>query len=146
MVQLKTEQQFKWGQKNIIPIVGLVEISPEGIIEVETQEIADQIIAIGIGFEIHQSGSTTTLPQITTQEQTTTTTTIQSLAPKTEQDELGDKGEQNSLNKDDEKDELFKSLETKTITELQELAKPFAVKDWTGLNKAKLIDYLKSKI
>lgn len=147
MVQLKTEQQFKWGQKNIIPFVGEVSISSEGIIEVASQELAEQIVQSNVGFSIIEKvGKTTTTT--TQQSSTTTTTTSTPLNPKTEEDDLGDKGgNENDLGGgNDEKDELLKSLEGKSLAELKELAKPFPSAEWRSLNKEKLTDYLKSKL
>lgn len=50
MVQLKTNQTFKFGQTNILPILGETKISQSGIIEVPDQETADILKASQIGF------------------------------------------------------------------------------------------------
>lgn len=134
MVYLKTEQKFKWGQRNVIPVVGEVSISDEGLIEVESLEIAKEIEATNIGFVV------------LTKE---TGTTTQLLNPKVEDNDLGKKSDENDLDgedQDNDRDELLKSLDNKTLAELKDLAKPFSASEWRALNKEKLTEYLKSKL
>lgn len=146
MIQLKTNEKFKWGQENIIPIIGLVQISKEGIIEVESLETAQQIEDLQIGFTIVEVNDETTTTTTQLQEANVTTTTTEMLQSKTEEDELGNKEENDSLVEENESNDLLKSLEFKTLAELKELAQPFPAIDWRSLNKAQLIEFLKSKL
>ena len=143
MQKLKTDEQYKWGQKNIIPVVGEVSISDEGIIEVESLEIAKEIEACDIGFHIVGKQSSTTTTSTTS---TTSTTTIDPIKSKVDEDKLNNKGEDSLEGEEDEKNELLKSFDTKTYAELKELAKPFPGSEWRSLNKEGLIGYLKSKL
>lgn len=103
MITLVTEQKFKFGQKNIIPFAGEVNISSEGEIEVE-DAIASQIVAAKCGFDYKenkadQTTTTTTIAATTTtttQAVETTTTTTEQIAPQTDQDDLN-QGENNDL-------------------------------------------------
>jgi len=162
MVSLKTELKHKWGRKACLPIVGEIKITEEGIIEVESEEIAQQIEALEIGFnivEVVETTSTTTEAPVTTTtttvEETTTTTTAEPLKEKTEEDELNPEGE-NELHEEiqedaglisqHEKEIFFASLEEKTVAELKELAKDFPGAEWRNLIKKDLITYLKEKL
>lgn len=159
MVLLKTALKHKWGRNACLPIVGEVKISEEGIIEVESEEIAQQIEALEIGFSIEEVVETTT----TTTEATTTTTTVveatttttELIAERTENDELNPE-EENELHEEiqgdvdlisqNEKEIFFASLEEKTVAELKELAKDFPGAEWRNLVKVDLITYLKEKL
>lgn len=151
-VMIRTNDRFKWGQKNVIPFVGLVEISKEGEVEVPNEEVAKKISELGIGFEFQDQEATTTTTTIAVQE-TTTTTTIppvtkeEDLAPKTEQNDLG-KEQENELGAANENpnEDLLKSLDTLKVEELQKLAQTFPKEEWTGKKKAELIEYLKGKL
>lgn len=149
MVQLFTSEAFKFGQKNIIPFAGEVEISNEGVIEVE-QEIADQIIAADCGWSLLDSDSTTT----TTVAQSTTTTTEAPIKPQTEGDDLGKT--QDSDIGGTEEDDLSNSasaepsaerqaLEQHTKADLQKMVKDFPRSEWGTLTKDGLIDYILKK-
>lgn len=50
MIKLRTNQKFKFGQINNLPIIGETQISEDGIIEVEDQEAADFLKKCHIGF------------------------------------------------------------------------------------------------
>ena len=151
MVLLKTALKHKWGRNACLPIVGEVTISEEGTIEVESEEIAQQIEELEIGFSIKGVVETTT----TTTEATTTTTTTELIVEKVESDELNLE-EENELHEEIqedtdlvsqyEKEIFFASLEEKTVAELKELAKDFPGAEWRNLVKADLIIYLKQKL
>lgn len=154
MVLLKTELKHKWGRNACLPIVGDVVVSEEGIIEVESEEIAVQIENLEIGFSVLEAVETTTT---TTVEATTTTTTVveEPLKEKAEDDEFNP-GEENELHEEiqedaglisqHEKEIFFASLEEKKLEELKELAKDFPGKEWRALKKEDLIIYLKEKL
>ncbi len=152
MIQLKTDQKYKFGQTNTIPVAGEVKISEEGIIEVETIEQAQEIEACEIGFYILEEVEETTTT--TTVTPATTTTTTEDIKPKVEENDLTgsqsvevDEETKTLLAKEqEEKAELLKSLDAMTLAQLKEFAKPFPFIEWGTLNKAPLIDYLKSKI
>lgn len=151
MVLLKTALKHKWGRNACLPIVGEVKISEEGIIEVESEEIAQQIEALEIGFSIEEVIETTT----TTTTASTTTTTTELIVEKTESDELNSE-EENELHEENtedadlisqhEKEIFFASLEEKTVAELKELAKDFPGAEWRSLKRELLIAYLKGKL
>lgn len=52
MVTIKTSAQYKFGQKNVIPEVGLVQFDEEGKIQVETMEIALELVSLIPDFSI----------------------------------------------------------------------------------------------
>lgn len=138
MIKLKTNESYKFGQINCLPIIGEISISSEGIIEVESEEIALQIEELNIGFaivELEEEVATTT----TTAEPTTTTTTTEAVETTT-MTTVEEKVE------DLEKEQLIASLETMTLAQLKEAAKPFPFTEWGTLNKQPLLEYLKSKI
>lgn len=161
MVLLKTALKHKWGRNAHLPIIGDVTISEEGIIEVESEEIAQQIEALEIGFNIVEAVETTSttteapITTTTTTEVETTTTTTELIAEKVESDELNPEDE-NELHEETqgdadlisqhEKEIFFASLEEKTVAELKELAKDFPGAEWRNLVKADLIAYLKEKL
>lgn len=152
MVLLKTALQHKWSRNACLPIVGEVKISEDGTIEVESEEIAQQIENLEIGFSVVEAVETTTT---TTVEETTTTTTTEPLKEKIEGDELNSEKEDElheeiqedaDLISQHEKEIFFASLEEKTVAELKELAKDFPSAEWRTLIKADLIAYLKEKL
>jgi len=152
MVLLKTTLQHKWGRNACLPIIGDVTISEEGTIEVESEEIAQQIEDLEIGFSIAEEVEITT----TTTEATTTTTTTELIVEKVEKDELNpesetelhkeSQGDETDLISQLEKEIFFASLEEKKLEELKELAKDFPGKEWRALKKEDLIIYLKEKL
>lgn len=175
MVTLVTEQKFKFGQKNIIPFAGEVNISKDGEIEVE-KEIADQIVAAGCGFnykDVNPTKAWHTTTTTTTQVAETTTTTTREVAPQVDQDDFNQgqdtdlgqapnedlSGTGNELtqttvdesgviihNADNlDRQEARTTLDAKTLGELKEMAKPFASKEWRDLNKTSLIEFLLDK-
>lgn len=159
MVLLKTALKHKWGRNACLPIVGDVTISEEGTVEVESEEIAQQIEALEIGFSVIEVETTTTTTEATISTTTvaeTTTTTTEPIAEKAEGDELNSE-EENELHEESqedaadllfqhEKEIFFASLEEKTVAELKELAKDFPGAEWRNLVKADLIIYLKEKL
>lgn len=155
MVKLITQQKFKWGQKNIVPFAGEVQISETGEIEVESKEIADALVESDCGW-MYPVGDTTTT---TTAEPTTTTTTIPATTTTTTADVIKDQIEENDLgqgvgdviqdqtNAPDPhagKSDEWKVLNEQSKAELQTMVKkaekPRA--EWGTLNKEDLIDYI----
>ena len=157
-VKIKTNDTFKYGQKNVIPFLGVAEISSEGIVEVETQEIANSIVESNIGFFFVETVTTTTTqvpvtttttePITTTTTEMITTTTTEGIKPQVEVDDLGEgKGEKDSLENDNDDDEdLVKRLENLTVPDLQSMANPFPKNEWQTLKKAGLVAYLSAKL
>ena len=163
MTTLVTEQEFRFGQENIIPFAGKVQISSEGLIEVE-DSVAQSIVDCNCGFAFTDLQATTT----TTIAETTTTTTIERTTTTTTQEEFGKeesqdlgKQEEDQLGAQEDQDDLQKSdtietvldenvakaaLEAKNLNELKEMAKPFPSAEWRTLNKSELIDYILEKI
>lgn len=148
-VKIKTNDRFKWGQKNVIPFIGLVEIGKEGEVDVPNEEMAEKIVKLGIGFVLSTHKATTTTAPV--QEATTTTTVAptqeENIAPKVEETEIK-KVEEDELGTKEEtsNEDLIKSLDTLKVEELQKLAQAFPKEEWTGKKKAELVDYLKGKL
>lgn len=44
-IKLQTHASYKWGQVNILPAIGEVQISSEGFVEVDTIEQAEEIVS-----------------------------------------------------------------------------------------------------
>lgn len=139
MIKLKTNESYKFGQINCLPIIGEVSISSEGIIEVESEEIALQIEELNIGFVVVGLEEEVTTTTTTTAEPTTTTTTTE--AVETTTTTTVEEKEDDSY-----REQLITSLETMTLAQLKEVAKPFPFTEWGTLNKQPLLEYLKSKI
>lgn len=176
MTTLVTEQEFRFGQENIIPYAGKVKISDKGEIEVD-DNIAQQIVDCNCGFDFAVKKAGVKVTTTTTQEPTTTTTTVEQttttttaeetttttteeIKPQVEQVEVT-KVEQDDLGGNDGGDSLENgatiettldretakvALEEKNLQELKEMAKPFPSAEWRSKNKADLIEYLLDKI
>lgn len=143
MVQLKTTQAFRFGQKNIIPFAGEVQISEEGIIEIESFEVAQEIVKSNCGFSFVEEEENSILQ------------------PKVEQNDLSSSENQSDFSNEEEKDNLENNnndtstsaaevsakdlLEEKTKAELQEMVEAYPASEWRALNKADLIDYILEK-
>lgn len=174
MVRLITNRKFKFGQKNIVPFAGEVQISEDGIIEVESVEIAEQLIEAdnSWAFVDGQSTTTTTIPVTTTTtaapttttttlDLTTTTTTVaDNLEDQTQPNELGNpEGGDDLEDQIQEGDELgtttttieqvrsaeWLALDVNSKAKLQEMVKAFPRSEWGQLNKDALIDYILEK-
>lgn len=143
MVQLKTTQAFRFGQKNIIPFAGEVQISEEGIVEIESFEVAQEIVKSNCGFSFVEEREDSILQ------------------PKVEQNDLSSSENQSDFSNEEEKDNLENDnndtstsaaevsakdlLEEKTKAELQEMVEAYPASEWRALNKADLIDYILEK-
>jgi hypothetical protein len=127
MTKLKTEEKYKWGQTNILPIVGEVNISAEGEIEIEDSEKASDLVELGIGFVFCEELSSS------------------------EENDLG-KEEENDLGKptSDSEDKVPSTLDVlneMTLAQLKEAAKDFPSSEWRNItNKKGLVDYLVNKL
>lgn len=133
MVKLKTEHKHRWGRTQVLPAVGEIDISKEGVIEVENEDQAQELHNMKVGFEIVNDNVTTT----TTIEVTETTTVLEPLGEKA--DLVDDLGEVDLS-------EIKVALEAKTFAQLQDDAKDFPSSEWRSLKKAELVDYLISKL
>jgi hypothetical protein len=153
MAKLKTEEQYKFGQTNIIPFAGEVKISDKGIIEVD-DDVAQDIVNSNIGFSFVEEGRGGPVKGPADEELGDNLGQQESDdLSKQDQDDLGkqEPNEEEEIEKaeaqntqpslEDVKAELDKS----TLAELKELAKPFPSAEWRNLAKAELIDYLASK-
>lgn len=66
--KLKTEQQHRWGTKRILPIVGEVEVSSTGEIEVATKEEALALESADCGFFcVNPTVDTTIVSKVSTE-------------------------------------------------------------------------------
>lgn len=162
MTHLKTNESFKYGQKNIIPYAGEVLIGHDGVIEVD-DSIAQQIVDAKIGFDFLEKTIPSTLAEettTTTTEEATTTTTIEVTSTTTQNQEvnsdLKEQVEGDDISKRDEDDLSQKDNddlsavyaewdENHTLAQLKELAKDYPSKEWRNLDKAELIKYLVAK-
>lgn len=156
MVQLKTELKHRWGRANVLPIVGEVEISEEGVIEVESQEVAEQVVSLGVGFDFIEE-----LEEIKPKAEEIKPKT-EEIKPKTEESDLNPEGENEEeikpkteenepLNEapkmsDAEVAQVRNVLGGMTVAQLKEKVKDFPSAEWRSLNKAELIEYLITKL
>lgn len=154
MVKLITQDKFKFGQKNIVPYAGEVQISDTGEIEVASKEIADALVASNCGWHYPVGETTTT----TTVEPTTTTTTIPATTTTTTADVIKDQIEGNDLGGQGggdqiqdqtndphaDKSEEWKVLNEQSKADLQTMVKKAEKprSEWGTLNKEDLIDYI----
>lgn len=154
MVQLITKETFKFGQTNIVPFAGSVDISSEGIIEVESQEIADSLVSADCGWSLVEETVATTTTSTTVSP--TTTTTTKELDSQVDEnslnegsgDELGkeaDGGDLSGALENQEHTAEWLALDESNKTTLQEMVKDFPASEWRGLNKGDLIDYILEK-
>lgn len=138
MVKIKTSAKHKHGHKNVIPHLGETFISPEGIVEVSTQEIAEKVIAAVPDFCLcNEDGDEV------------------KIKPKVEENTLGkeqgkelkaedlEEEEEDKFMSDQEADDVLKD---KTLAQLQTLAKDTGMPadQWGTLQKPKLKEYLKN--
>lgn len=128
-MKLITEEKFKFGQKNIIPFVGEVQISEKGVIEIENKETALKIVDLNIGFSLLEENQTTTTTE---------------LIEKIENDELNRENIENDYLS---QDQIKKTLNEHNLAELKDIAKDssYSYSEWGKLNKNELIDYLTNK-
>lgn len=163
-VTLKTIHDFKYGQKNVLPIVGEVQISDGGTIEVTAEE-AEQIEAMEIGWYVEKVDTSTTTTTTKKPEQTTTTTTelvtttttveetttttTEQLQEKAQLNEPleGEVAEETTTTTTlSERDQLLAEIDGMLLPDLQKQAAAFPKSEWTGMNKPALKAYLKSKL
>lgn len=154
MIKLITVHSYKFGQTNVIPFLGATQISTEGIIEVESEEIAKKLVELEIGWSfVGQTTTTTTVEETTTTtiiEETTTTTTVD-VIQKVEIDGLNKSNApegvaETTTTTTEVVSELLSKIDELTVPDLQELAKPFPKKEWSSLKKEDLQKYLKAKL
>lgn len=172
MVRIKTNDAFKHGQTNVIPFLGEVTIDKDGFVEVETLELAQQVIDSEIGFyfpvgdEANTTTTTTETPvttTTTTEESTTTTTTtavVEEITTTTTTEVPTTTTTTTTVVEDittttttsdegisaSEKSELLKSIDTLLMPALQSMAAPFPKNEWNTLTKPKLQEYLKKQL
>lgn len=120
MAKLKTINEWKFGQTNLLPIVGEVTFSKEGIIEVD-DSIINQLIKLDIGLTIVEDSITTTT---TSNEKEEVHETLPIVL----------------------KEEELVELQTMTVVELQKQASVFPKPEWKDLKKEELINYLRDKL
>ena len=143
MVKLKTNQQFRYGKKNIIPYAQEVEIDENGYIEV-SDDIAEKIVESNCGFEFADEQSTNGLNQ--------------PLGLKADiNDELDKSNDDLKLHQDDNDDndddgitaeQAKQALSIKTLQELKDMCKQsnFPSNEWRNLNKEEVVEYLSAKL
>lgn len=172
-VRIQTTATHKFGQKNVIPYLGVTEISSDGIVIVESMDIALKIVECNIGFNLIDEAetTTTTTEAITTTttipEEITTTTTVEEIVDTTTMveeeitttttEELSKKAEEDQLGKEamegndiggaqDSGEDLLTKFNALRVADLQELAKPFPKTEWQNHKKDDLIAYLIEKL
>lgn len=141
-IVLVTKDSYKYGQTNVIPFAGEVQISEKGEIEVE-EEVGKKIVEVeglGFSFKENQTTTTTTLPQ------TTTTTTLEEISKKAEVDTLNTEVVDGIENQTTTTTTIIQSLKDLNFNQLRELASSFPEEEWKKFTKKQdLIDYLQSK-
>lgn len=147
-VILVTDQSWRFGQKNVLPIVGEVQISEDGKIEVD-EDKAQQLIDLQVGFVKSKEKIQETTTTTTTLQESHTTTTLEEIK-KVEEDTLSSEEKVDTIEPQVTSNEVEKaesiSLENLTMDKLKELASPFPKEEWSKFTKkADLIAYLHSK-
>ena len=172
MVVLRTNQAFRFGQKNIIPYAGEVQISETGEIEVP-KELARQIVESNCGFCYADEAESNKIHKVEEsdfggQKEDLSDKKVEDTINKSEnvvedkednkdsennEDEGGSGEEDPNKNEggDDEdlnEDELRVELQGKTVAEIKELAKDSGLdeEEYKGLKKDELIDYIIAKL
>ena len=160
MVVLRTNQAFRFGQKNIIPYAGEVQISETGEIEVP-KELARQIVESNCGFCYADEAESNKIHKVEEsdfggQKEDLSDKKVEDTINKSEdvvEDKEDNKDSENNENEggDDEdlnEDELRVELQGKTVAEIKELAKDSGLdeEEYKGLKKDELIDYIIAKL
>lgn len=152
MIALKTDLKHNYDRKLCLPIVGEVFISKEGTFDIEDEEAARKLVALGIGFFVKGSGKLEDggLGIDGFVKRNILSPDSNELSGKSEDGALAPKVEDDELNKSkvegfNEK-EVTQLLEAKTLAELKEMAQAFPMAEWRTLNKANLIEYLRTKL
>lgn len=143
-VKLRTEDSNKFGQTNVIPYAGEVQISKEGVIEVD-QEVAQQVVNSDIGFTfVNEKGGNkdsvkktveTIPPQTENSDKLPGTEAGETIPPQTNPDELKK-----------ELEEQITAIKSMNMQDLQKTAEAFPKEEWISLKKQELVDYLINKI
>ena len=167
MITLKTDLTWKAGQVNILPLIGETQISDDCTIQVESIEIANELVAIPdldfyiVGTVKPTKGKTTPqvttevvkseenqveqgesiAPQTVTSEELPESEVIDSIAPQTTEGNTEEQIKRNLSTEKIEKDPV-EELSGLTVAKLQELAAPFPKEEWQSLKKADLVNYL----
>lgn len=160
MVVLRTNQAFRFGQKNIIPYAGEVQISETGEIEVP-KELARQIVESNCGFCYADEAESNKIHKVEEsdfggQKEDLSDKKVEDTINKSEdivEDKEDNEDSENNENEggDDEdlnEDELRVELQGKTVAEIKELAKDSGLdeEEYKGLKKDELIDYIIAKL
>ena len=160
MVVLRTNQAFRFGQKNIIPYAGEVQISETGEIEVP-KELARQIVESNCGFCYADEAESNKIHKVEEsdfggQKEDLSDKKVEDIINKSEdvvEDKEDNKDSENNENEGDDdedlnEDELRVELQGKTVAEIKELAKDSGLdeEEYKGLKKDELIDYIIAKL
>lgn len=150
VVKLKTNQSYRFGQKNIIPYAGEVEISNEGIIEV-SEEIAHKVVGSNCGFnflleeKVEEKKEDDVIEKV---EKNDFNENQNNDLEKVENDSF-----QPELEEEDEEEEMDiekirEELKSKTVEELKTVARDSGLneEEFKGKKKDELIDFLIEKI
>lgn len=144
MVKLKTNQQFRYGKKNIIPYAQEVEIDENGYIEVP-EDIASKIVESNCGFEFAdgQSVDDNTNSSELNNEPLGLKADINDELNKSNQSEEEDDGGDNIT-----AEQAKQALSIKTLQELKDMCKQsnFPSNEWRNLNKEEVVEYLSVKL
>lgn len=159
MVKLKTEDSFKYGQKNVLPFVGETQISDEGIIEVADKATAEALVECEIGFHIIEDDGVeqaATVVSAKVEEVAPSTTTTEEAEEEVAAEQVEEeKGPETPVEevatesveeKGPDMEDLIKQIDTLTVPALQSMAAPFPKEEWGTLTKEPLKKYLKEKL
>lgn len=125
------KNQLRWGKKVVLPILGETTIPENGVLEVDS-EVSILLIETNT-FESY-SQVEEIKPQTQETEELEKSKEVEEIKPQTtESEEIG-------------KGNVQTHLETLSVSELQELAKPFPKKEWSSLRKQDLVSYLVNKL
>lgn len=104
-MKLKTEHTYKFGQSNIVPYLGLIHISEEGIVEISEQDEtkALALVETEIGFSVVLEEEAVIVDTLNPDDKED-----EDLKKKSEDDDLGGKSEESDLEHQTEGDSLNK--------------------------------------
>jgi len=107
-MKLVTEHEYKFGQKNIVPHLGLIEISTEGFIEIpeDQEKLALSLVEDDLGFSIVGEDKIIVIDSNPIEK--TEKEKEEDLKKKSEDNDLGDKSEGDGLKPQIEDDTLNK--------------------------------------
>ena len=143
-MKIKSLNRGLYGQANIVPFAGEVQIGEGGIVEIESKEVATSLVEANCGYVFLELEKSDKLEET---EENKKEPEKDPIEPQVEENNL-EKVEKDELGttKEDTEEDLVGILKSMKVVELQEQAAPFPKEEWSTLKKAELVDYLASHL